>query len=233
MACAARGRRPSAEEAPRRHGLCFSLQGQLADRFEFERVVRERLRQLAHICLAGRGGRLEPLREDHGIAEHGVVHACLTAEDAGDTVARVDADMQRELGLIGQLAAEPLHFRVHLERDDQGTRSVVLVRDRSPEEREESIACKFVHVPLVTGNDPALPGDHGVDYLQELLRVETISERRKAGDVGKESGDQTPLFGNLTPRLDEALRNLARNEAAEGFGNVLVSLRLGRRRRRR
>jgi hypothetical protein len=101
-------RSPSAKKPPCWHGLRLSLERQLADRPELEHVVGQPLGQLADVGLAGGRGRLEPLRENHRVAEDGVVHPRLTAKDTGDPVARVDACVQGQLRVVRELAADSL-----------------------------------------------------------------------------------------------------------------------------
>src|SRR5207237_8385356 len=109
--------RPLADEPPRADGLALALQRQLADRLEFEQVLREPQRRLADVGLAGRRRRLQPLREDPGVAEDGVVGARLAADNPRDPVPRVDADVQHEAArALGQLVLYPLELGVPLVR---------------------------------------------------------------------------------------------------------------------
>ena len=192
----------SADQSPRRHRLALAFERELADRFEVEAAPGEPYGHLADVGLAGRRGRLEALRENHGVAKHGVVHACLTAEDASDAVPRIDADVQGELRVMGKLAAKAPELRMHLERNAQGTLRIVFVRDGCPEQGEQGIARKLLDVPLVATDDTAQSRNDRVDHLEQLLRIEPVGERREARDVGEESRNQAPFFGELSARLD-------------------------------
>src|SRR5882724_9988354 len=78
----------------------LALEGELTDGLEVEAALREPYCHLAHIRLARRGRGLQALSENDGIAEDGVVHSGLAAEDPRDTVPGVDPDVQRELCVV-------------------------------------------------------------------------------------------------------------------------------------
>ena len=215
------------DQPPGRNRFTLALQRQLADRLELEHVARELAGQLADVGLAGRGGGLETLRQDDRVSEHGVVHPCLASENPCDAVSRVDADMQRELRLVRQVGAHARELAVHLEGDGQGACCVVLVSHGSAEKREQSVARELLDVALIASDDAAQAADHGVDHLEELLRIQPVGQRRKARDVREERRDQPPLLGDLSPCLHESLRNGPCDEAAQRVGDLV-----GHRRRR-
>ena len=74
------------------------------------------MRSLTYVSPVGRS-RLQPLGEDHRVAEHRIIHARLAAEDAGDAVSGVDAAVQRQLRLVGKVVAHARELAVHLQRD--------------------------------------------------------------------------------------------------------------------
>jgi hypothetical protein len=130
-------------------------------------------------------------------------------------VARVDADVQRQRGLVRQFLTHQREVTVHLERDEQGTRRVVLVGDRRAEECEQRITGELLDVTLVAADDAAQAADDGVNYLEKLLGVEPIGERREPGDVGEQGGDQPALFRQLSAALDEPIGDRPGDEAPE------------------
>jgi hypothetical protein len=89
-----------AEEAPRRHRLGLSLQCQFANGLEVELSAGQLARGVGHIRLTARRCGLEPLREDHRVAQDGVIHARFAPEHTRDAMARVDTDVDAELGVV-------------------------------------------------------------------------------------------------------------------------------------
>jgi hypothetical protein len=107
--------RAFADQLPRDDRLRLAFQRELADRLEREPMARQLVGELTHVRLAARGRRFEALREDHRVAENGVVGAGLAAEDSPDAVAGVHADVERQLGLPRERADHPRELLVHLE----------------------------------------------------------------------------------------------------------------------
>ena len=188
-----------AEQLPGEHGLALSFERELADGRELESVGREAVREVADVRLALRRSRLQPLGEDHGVAEHGVVHARLAPEDARDAVPGVDAAVQRELCVVRKRLAEPGELAMHLEGDQERSLGVVLVGDRRPEEREQSVAGELLDVAAVAADDAAEGADDRIDDLEQVLGVEPVGKRRESRDVREERRDEPPLLWNLSP----------------------------------
>ena len=165
------------EQSPCADGLALPLQGQLADRLELEQVLGEPQRRLADVRLAGRRRRLQPLREDDGVAQYGVVGARLAADDPRDPVSGVDADVQRQpAGVLRQLVLHPPELGVHLERDPECAGRVVVVADRRAEEREQRVAGELLDEAVVAADDRRQRRDDRIDHLEQLLRVEPVGE---------------------------------------------------------
>jgi hypothetical protein len=118
-------------------------------------------------------------------------------------VARVDADVQRQATrLRAKLRGDARELVVHLERDEEGALRVVLVRNGSAEEGEQGVAGELLDVSLVASDNARESADHRVDDLQQLLRIETVGERREPRDIGEERRDKTAFLRELATRLD-------------------------------
>ena len=85
-----------------------------------------------------------------------------------------DSHVERELGVVGQVANESRQLCVHLERDSQCASCVVIMADGCSEQGHERVARELLDVASVTSHDTAQTGDDGVDHLEQLLRIEPI-----------------------------------------------------------
>ena len=136
--------------------------------------------------------------------------------------------MQRQLGVVRKLLAQACQLPVHLERDEERALGVVLVADRGAEERQERVAGELLDVALVTADDAAQATDHRIDDLEQLLWVEPVGEGGKPRDVREERSDEAAFLRNLSPSLDEPVRDRLRDEAAERLGYIACENRFSR-----
>ena len=96
--------------------------------------------------------------------------------------------------------------RLHVEGDEQRPRGIVFVRDGSTEEHEQRVSGVLGDEAVVALGDRRHARDDRRDDLVELLGVvELLRERREAGDVGEERGDQSSFFGPVRLRVERAL----------------------------
>src|SRR5207253_5373182 len=186
--------------------------------------------RFADIDLAGRRRRLEALRKDHRVAEDGVIHPDIRPDDPRDRVTGVYADVEGELLGVRELTSQARELLLHLERDEEGPRSIVLVSDRRAEQREQRVAGELLNVAVVAADDVAQPRYHGIDHLEQLFRVEQIGEASESRDVREQRGYQPSLLRQLTACRGDAVGYALGDEGAERVGDV--RLRLGGRRAR-
>ncbi len=91
-------------------------------------------------------------------------------------------------------AAKPLEAPVHRERGPHGSLRVVLVCPRNAEPRQDRVADELL-------GEPAVASHFGVDELVEpalqqtdVLGVEALPQRRRAGEVGEERAHDPPFL---------------------------------------
>ena len=80
------------------------------------------------VTLPGLRGALEPGRDVHRVADHGVA----VADRAGQHLARVDPHAQVEVDAGRPALVDLVHRVLHPEAGAHGSLGVVLVRDRAP-----------------------------------------------------------------------------------------------------
>ncbi len=75
--------------------------------------------------------------------------------------------------------------------------AIVLVCDRSAEEREDAVAGEVLHrsTERLDGVDHAPDG--GAQELARILGIELLRELRRPDDVGEQGGDDLPLLAHL------------------------------------
>ena len=191
------GRVPHAHQPPRRNRFRLALQGQRRHRDHLESVLGELIGGLADVGLPGWGGRLESLSEDHRVAQDGVVHPHLAADHACDPASRRDADVERQtLAVLAHRLPQPRQVAMHLDRDLDGSRGVVLVRDRSAEQGKERVTRELLDVAAVPAHEIRECRDDRVDHLQQFFGIELLRERSESRQVGEHRGDQAPLLGH-------------------------------------
>jgi hypothetical protein len=112
---------------------------------------------------------------------------------ANDCFARVDGDadvqVERRVSLV-QLD----NCLAHGECGADGALRIVLVRDRSPEDRHDRVADEFLHRPPETldlgAQAPVVGREHGA----HVLRIELLRSSGEADEIGEEDRDDLPLF---------------------------------------
>ena len=186
---AASGSTSSSRHASTGSDFPFSVSAR--HRLRGDGVANKADRRVADENLARSRSRLEPLRDDDGVA--GGERVALRRV-AGVDLARVDAgadadpDPERRLELVVQareLAAE-LDGRPHR------AQRVVLVHDRDPEDAEDGVADELL-------DRAAMALEHRPRRLviarpdaPERFRVELLAKRRRVRDVAEDERDRLP-----------------------------------------
>ena len=157
-------------------------------------AIRRDLRALPDEHLAGLRGLLQARRDvDRVAADHEL--PARRRLPAGDDLAGVHADPQADLGavLAAHAVREGCESRMCRQRRANRALRIILVRLRDPEDREESVAdellgraAELLHFGVQQGEEVALERAH-------VFRIEVLSERRRAGEVGEEHGHDAPL----------------------------------------
>ena len=201
------------EQAPGVDGLGLPLQLERRHRLGGDGVADEPDRRVADEDLAGRRRRLEPLRDDDGVAGgerialRGVAGVDLARMDAG---AHADPDPERPLQLVvqaGELAAE-LDGRAH------GAKRVVLVHDRDPEDGEHGVADELLDRAAVALEHRPRSLVIARPDAPERLRVELLAERRRVRDVAEDERDRLPDHkGECRPVFGPCLEPRTRRRA--------------------
>src|SRR5919204_6726862 len=116
---------------------------------------------------------------------------------------------------------------MHIERDVQSALCVILVGDRGTKQSKQGIARELLDVAPVPSHDAAEAGDDGVDYLEQLLGIESVGKRCEAGDIREQGRYQPALFGQLAAGRDKAVRDLLGNKGPEGVSDVQLGFLRG------
>ena len=205
-----------------RDRLGLALEVERGDGLDLDRVLDESVGRLAEEDLAGLGRLLEPGGDVHRVARD---EPLAGARVAGHDLARVHADPSGEadaviaLELVVQLAERG----VHAGGGAHGAQRVVLVQPRDAEHGHDRVADELLDRPLV-------PLDHGGHLVEvaghdapEGLGIEALAQRRRAGHVGEDDGDD---LSGLAAGLVGGLGQGGRAVLAES-GSVCVLLAAG------
>jgi hypothetical protein len=100
---------------------------------------------------AGRGHLFHAGGEVRGLADRRVIHVQVAADGPHDDLAGVEADANLHLDAVRApgLLGVPLHRFLHAERRIAGPHRVILVGERSAEERHDAVAHHLVDRALV------------------------------------------------------------------------------------
>jgi hypothetical protein len=147
-------------------------------------------RFLAEQDLARRRALLEPRGDDDRVPGGQALGR------PGHDLARIDADPQGERGPVvaGELLVQLRDGLANPGRCAHGAQGVVLVHDGHAEDGEDGVADELL-------DRAAVPLDHGLRRLEvagerraQALRVESFSQRGRAGDVALEHRDRLALL---------------------------------------
>ena len=201
-----------ADHAVRDHGLGLPLQHDRIAALELESVHREPSRRLAHEHLAERGRGLETLRGIHRVADDRVRALDVAREQARDDLAGVHPDPKREPHAVRpiEVVVQVEDRGLHRERGVDRALRIVLVRDRRAEYGHDRVTDVLVDRPLVPLDLAREGPEVAAEDRPQLLRVELLRERRRAGEIREEDGHDLPLLEERLVRLGGDLERGAR-----------------------
>ena len=179
-------------------------------------------RALGHADAARLGQRLHALRQAHRVTLRGVVHAQVVADLADHDLARVQPDPHAEVepAFDAQFVRVVPHLIPQPECRVARPLGVVLVRDRSTEERHDPVTGVLV--------DRALEAVHAVgqdreEALQDRvpdLRVQSLGELHRALHVGEQHRDLLALPLESGPRLEDLVGEVLGGVGAGGASGL-------------
>ncbi len=150
---------------------------------------------------------LEPRGDVDGIA--GCKCAALTRHD----LARADSDAYLQLRpeLALQVCVQDSELFAQLVARTCSAQGIVLVHDRDPEDRHHSVADELLHGAAVPLQHSTCKREVALHDAAQRLRVKSLPERGRAGDIAEEDGDRLPhlsrgsgFFERCTARRAEA-----------------------------
>ena len=177
-----------------RTGSALPLSGSVAERPRVEVALHQPMRRLRDHDPPGLGGLLEPGRDVRRVAHGRVVHAEVVADRADDHEARVQPLADLEGDAAPRWRSSGL---VERRSDPQGSvdraLSMILVRDRSTEQRHDAVTKELVHGALVAvdlgEHQLEDPGHEAMDFFG----IQPLGQRRETRDVDEQDGDLLPL----------------------------------------
>ncbi len=162
------------------------------------------------IHLARLGERLHPLREPDRVADRGVFEAQVLADRADDHLARVDPHAHREAeplvaadlgGVRGELALQR-------QRRPAGPLGVILVGERSAEQRHDAVAGELVDGALEAVDAVAQDREEALHDRPPGLRVGLLGELHRADHVGEQHGHLLALAVEIGAGAKDLLRQM-------------------------
>ena len=135
--------------------------------------------------------RLHALGEPHRVADRRIGDRALVAQRAHDHLARVQphAHAEAQAARFAQLRRVAVELVAQMKHRVAGARSVVLVRDRRPEDRHDAVACEPVDGSLKASHARREDLQEAVHDRAPLLRVERAREIHRPLHVGEQDRD--------------------------------------------
>ena len=172
--------------------LRLALQSEVDGIAPLERALHRPVRALADEHASRRGGSLQPCGRVQGIAHRRVFDLATRALTPEHRQAGLDPHPDGEV-LDPVFAGDLDRVDGHLVDDPQpganGSFGVVLMRRRGAEQSEQPVSRQFDHRSAELLDDGGHPPHRLADDRREVLRVETLAERRRPDDVGEEGAD--------------------------------------------
>jgi hypothetical protein len=149
------------------------------------------------------------------VAHRGVVHPKVVADASDHDEPRVhpQAHLKRDAALPMQLLPVPLHLPGDPESGVDRALPVILVGDRSSEERHDPVPQELVH-----GSFVAMDLSHhqlegaGHDRV-DVLGIQVLGQGGESGDVGEQDGHLLALALQGAARYEDLLGEVARRVA--------------------
>src|SRR5581483_7842000 len=122
-----------------------------------------------------------------GVADHGIYLAARRADIAGDHLAEMNADTDREWP--ARALVDALHGDKHFARGrDRPVRGILGLEWRA-EQRQETIAEKLVHDAAMSVEDLDQHGERAIESIDDILRRARARACRKAAEVDEHHRD--------------------------------------------
>ena len=182
-------------DGPRVDGLRFSAHRQLTQRSGVEVVGDKAVRRFADHDRSRLRGLLQARGDVGRVADRRIVHPEVAADAADDDEPAIEAlaHLEGEGAFTFQLALIVLEGTLDAECGTHRPLPMVLVSDRSAEERHDAVTEELVHRAFV----PVHLGQHDLERLRHqrvyVLGVEPGRECGEAGDVHEQNGDLLAL----------------------------------------
>jgi hypothetical protein len=146
------------------------------------------------------------------VAEGRVVHSQVVADLSDHDLSGVEAHPYGEVEslLESQLVCVTAKILLESERGVAGALRVVLVRDRSPEQRHDPIAGELVHRPLEAVDAVGEDLKEAVHDPIPLLRIDLLAEVHRAFQIREEHGHVLALSLDGASRREDLLSEVLR-----------------------
>ena len=124
-------------------------------------------------------------------------------QQSSHDLAGVDADAQLHLRAVAalQVVVELRDGRLHGEGRADGALGIVLVRDRRPEDRHDGVADVLVDRPAIALDLARQRGEERGQDSTQVFGVELFPERGRAGQIGEQDRDETPVLAQVDARV--------------------------------
>ena len=141
--------RRDVEQQPRIDRLRLPLQLQRRHRLDRDRVTNKPDRRVTNKDLPGCRGRLEPLRNNNGIAgRKRITLRRITRVDLARMHSRPHTDPNPERRL--EFVVQELELAAQLDRGTNRAQRVILVHDRNPKNTKNGVTDELLHRPTMT-----------------------------------------------------------------------------------
>jgi hypothetical protein len=136
-----------------------------------------------------------------------VIHAQIAADGTDDNLTRVqsNADLQIYAEGMQRTFGMPLDLLLHTQGCVAGAHGMVLVGDRSAEQRHDAIACRLVDGTLIVMNRLHHQRQDRLEKVASLFRVAVGEQFRRALGIGKQHGNLLALAFDCRPGVQDLL----------------------------
>ena len=193
-------------------GVDHALDRDRAERFHGDHALDESQRRRGQEDAAGHGELLHAGGQMRGLADGGVVHVQIAPDRPHDDLARVEPHADLHVHAVGapRVLGVSLHRVLHAKRRIARADRMVLVGQRSTEQRHDPVAHHLVDGPLVAVDGIHHVRDDGVQELSRVLGIPIGEELHRALEIGEEDGDLFALAFEGAPGGQDLLGEMRR-----------------------
>ena len=159
-----------------------------------------------------RSGRLlHSLGEADRVPDRRVGHVAALSDGPDDDLARVEPDPDRELEAVCALELFPKDGDVplHLEGREAGAARMILVSDRSAEDRHDPVAREVVDVSLEVVDAVGEEPEEAVHDRAPVLGIDPPCELHRVDQIGEQDGDLLSLSLHPCPICANPVREVS------------------------